>query len=72
MGDADKDWLTSAEVRKSLRLSTCDLAHLRAEGAIRAERRGNAYYYAAEDVEALRGKKLIKGAGFCRLDETES
>jgi len=65
-------WLTSAEVRKALKISTCDLAHLREEGTIRAEKRGNAYYYAGKDVETLRGKKLKKGAGFCRFDETES
>ena len=66
MGTADTDWLTSAEVRKSLRISTCDLAHLREEGRIRAEKRGNAYYYVAKDVEALRGKKLNEEARFGR------
>ena len=63
-----QEWLSSAEVRKALKISTCDLAHLRDEGAIRAEKRGNAYYYAAVDVEALQGKTLKNGAGFCRLD----
>jgi len=41
----EPDWLTSVEVRRALGLSTCDLAHLREAGAIRSERRGNAYYY---------------------------
>ena len=72
MAKNGEEWLTSAEVRKALKISTCDLAHLREDGAIRAEKRGNAYYYAAKEVEALRGKKLKEGAGFCRLDETES
>lgn len=63
-----QEWLSSAEVRKALKISTCDLAHLREEGAIRAEKRGNAYCYAAKDVEALRGMKLKEGAGFCSLD----
>ena len=66
------DWLTSAEVRKSLRISTCDLAHLRKQGKIRAEKRGNAYFYAAKDVESLGCKTSIAGMGFCRLNETEA
>ena len=72
MNNMAVEWLTSVEVRKVLKISTCDLAHLRQDGAIRAEKRGNAFFYAANDVQALRGKKLIKGAEFCRLDETES
>lgn len=72
MGATDRDWLTGAKVRKSLRISTCDLAHLREEGRIRAEKRGNAYFYAAKDVESLRGKRSIKATGLGRLDETES
>ena len=61
-----KDWMTSVEVRKALKVSTCHLAHLREDGAIRAEKRANAYYYSAKDVEALRGTKSKRGAGFCR------
>ena len=65
------EWLTSVEVRKALKISTCDLAHLRQDGAIRAEKRGNAFFYDATDVEALRGKRLKKTAGYCRLDAGE-
>jgi DNA-binding transcriptional MerR regulator len=68
MPQTDTEWLRSAEVCKSLRISTCDLAHLREDGFIRAEKRGNAYYYSAKDVEALRGKKSKKGAGYCLFD----
>lgn len=53
MAGAAKDWMTSVEVRRALKISTCDLAHLREDGAIRAERRGNAYYYAAKDVSVI-------------------
>ena len=69
MRDTGSDWLNSAEVRKVLKISTCVLAHMREDGAIRAEKRGNAYYYSANDVETLRGRKLKKGAGFCRLKD---
>jgi len=67
-GQADL-WLTSAEVRKVLRISTCDLAHLREGGALRAERRGSAYFYAKQDVESLRRDRLKKGMGFCKVDD---
>ena len=32
VGKKGEEWLTSAEVRKVLRMSTCDLAHLREGG----------------------------------------
>ena len=62
LGSTRGDWLKGAEVRKSLEISTCDLAHLREEGAIRAEKRGNAYYYAGKDVEALQKDSSRIGA----------
>ena len=62
------EWLTSAEARKRLRISTCDLAHLREGGIIRTEKRGNAFYYSVRDIESLRGKKTPGRAGYCRLD----
>lgn len=64
----DHDWLTSVEVRKSLRISTCDLAHLRADGAIRSEKRGSAFFYASRDVEALRKRRLTASPISCALD----
>lgn len=66
------EWLTSVETRKALRISTCDLAHMREDGAIRAEKRGNAFYYFGKDVDALRKKKIKTGAGFCRIDDLQS
>jgi len=47
-------WLTSVEVRKVLRISTCDLAHLRAQGAIRFAKKGNAYLYSSIDIACWR------------------
>ena len=63
------EWLTSAEVRKVLKISTCDLAHLRVDGTVRTEKQGNAYYYPTKDVESLRRRKLAKGAGLRRLND---
>jgi hypothetical protein len=38
-------WVRSAEARKALRLSTCDLAHKRQAGEIESKKVGNAYLY---------------------------
>jgi DNA phosphorothioation-associated putative methyltransferase len=38
-------WVRSADVRKALRLSTCELAHKRESGEIESKKVGNAYYY---------------------------
>ena len=67
MGKKDEEWLTSAEVRKALKMSTCDLAHLREQGGIRTTKRGNAYLYAAADVAKVQTRRP-EGSGVCRLD----
>ncbi len=52
MEDTDsKQWLTSKEARKALKVSGCTLSHIRQAGRLRFEKRGNAYYYLAQDVE---------------------
>jgi hypothetical protein len=38
-------WMNSTEARKRLKVSTCDLAHLRNAGKIESKKVGNAYYY---------------------------
>lgn len=38
-------WLTSAEVRRRLKISTCELAHLRNNGQLKFKKQGNAYLY---------------------------
>ena len=48
-GDSSQEWLTSAEVRKLMRISTCELAHLRREGKLLSKKQGNAYLYSAAD-----------------------
>ena len=42
-------WLNSKEARKRLRVSTCELAHLRESGKLAFRKVGNAYLYAAAD-----------------------
>jgi hypothetical protein len=50
MDPRQNDWLTSTDARKAMRISTCDLAHMREAGALRFCKRGNSYLYAREDV----------------------
>lgn len=45
--------LSSEEARKALRVSACELSHLRVAKRLSPERRGNAYLYDPEEVKAL-------------------
>lgn len=38
-------WLTSKEAQKRLKISGCDLMHLRVSGKLKFKKQGNAYYY---------------------------
>lgn len=46
-------WLRSEEVRRLLRISTCQLAHLRQEGKLEYTKVGNAYLYLAPDEKCI-------------------
>lgn len=50
------DWLSSEETRKELRISNCDLMHLREAGNLRFKKQGNAFFYAQEDVKRSQTK----------------
>ncbi|WP_160164412.1 DNA phosphorothioation-associated putative methyltransferase [Rhodopirellula baltica] len=41
----DEGWLRSEEIRKRLKLTTCELAHMREAGELRFKKQGNAYLY---------------------------
>ena len=43
--ESSERWVRSTEARKELKLSTCDLAHMRDAGKIEAKKVGNAYLY---------------------------
>ncbi len=42
---SQSNWVRSAEARKALKLSTCELAHKRESGEIESKKVGNAYLY---------------------------
>ena len=44
----DKDWLSSKQAKKALKVSDCKLAHLRVDGKLEFEKRGNAFFYQIE------------------------
>lgn len=50
--NSDQNWLRSEEVRRRLKLSTCELAHLRDSGGIRYKKSGNAFLYLVDGEEA--------------------
>lgn len=50
--------LKSKQVQKKLKVRACDIMHLREEGKIRFEKKGNAYLYFEEDVEKLGDKDV--------------
>lgn len=45
MKSEDKIWLTSKEAKTKLKISDCQLMHLRLEGKIEFKKVGRAYYY---------------------------
>lgn len=55
-----RDWLSSEEARKTLRMSTCDLAHIREAGKLRYKKLGNAYLYEAMGVQHFKKTKREK------------
>lgn len=51
MQETRSEWLRSAEVRKALNIATCDLMHIRLEGKLRFQKKGNAFFYSKQDLE---------------------
>lgn len=41
----EKQYLSSKETMKSLKVSSCELMHLREAGKLKYVKRGNAYFY---------------------------
>ncbi len=41
----DETWLSSAEIKKQLKISGCELMHMRISGELTFKKQGNAYLY---------------------------
>lgn len=65
-------WLTSEQVRKRLKISTCDLAHLRQAGRLRFRKKGNAYLYCPDDCAKFNKGTEAANGGSCSIDEQQS
>ena len=46
-------WLDSKAARKALKVSACELSHIREAGKLQSQKRGNAFLYAESDVNGL-------------------
>ena len=49
----NQTWLNSREACKALKISACDLSHLREAGKLRFQKKGNAFLYAGNDVKLV-------------------
>lgn len=67
----DDAWLTSAQVRELLKISTCDLAHLRQGGRLRFQKQGNAYLYSSVDCENFSQGTEKSASGKCSIDRQD-
>jgi len=54
------NWLKSKEVKKELKISDCDLAHLREDGFLSFTKQGNSFLYNSNDVNKIKGN--VKGS----------
>lgn len=55
--EKEKIFFKSKEVQKALKVQACEIMHLREEGKLRYEKKGNAYLYYKKDVEKLMKEK---------------
>lgn len=47
----NSEWFSSNQAREKLRISGCELMHLREGGKLRFKKQGNAFLYSSQDVE---------------------
>ena len=50
----NSNWLKSQDVKKELKISDCDLAHIRIAGKLEFIKQGNAFLYNKLNVEKLK------------------
>ena len=48
------DWLNSKEACEKLKISSCDLSHIRENGKLQYKKEGNAFRYSKKDVQNLK------------------
>jgi hypothetical protein len=55
-GQESNNWLTSKEAVKALRISDCDLMHLRMDGRLEYKKERNAFLYSKNSIDKLKPK----------------
>lgn len=45
-----EEWLKSKDAMKALKVSSCDLAHLRMEGKLSYKKEGNTFLYSKKEI----------------------
>lgn len=63
------EWLTSAEARRVLRVSSCELAHLRQEGRLQFQKKRNAYLYSRLNCQQVAREQNQFSGKSCRIDD---
>jgi hypothetical protein len=51
------DWLKSKDVEKELKISSCNLMHLRVGRKLNFKKEGNAFFYSSEDILKMKRNK---------------
>jgi hypothetical protein len=51
--NGNQDWLDSKATHKALKISACELSHIREAGKLRFQKRGNAFLYSRKEVQVL-------------------
>lgn len=59
--DKENKYLSSLEAMKYLKISSCDLMHLRIDGKLGFTKRGNAFLYEINDIKKTE-KTNVKGS----------
>jgi len=49
----NSNFISSKETKKKLKISSCDLMHLRLEGKLNYIKKGNAYFYSINDIDKI-------------------
>ena len=49
-----EDWLNSKEACKKLKISSCDLSHIREDGKLQYKQERNAFQYSKKHVQKLK------------------
>jgi len=52
-----KEYFTSKESKKALKIQDCDLMHLRTSGKLKFMKKGNAYLYSKESITEFNNNK---------------